>query len=81
LTEGKICIKICIQEVDLKSYSSREVIKLIEADGWVVVRINGSHHHFKHPVKKGIVTVKHPDADIPPKTLSSIARQAGVDFK
>ena len=51
----------------MKSYSSREVIKLIEADGWVVVRINGSHHHFKHPVKKGIVTVKHPDADIPPK--------------
>lgn len=65
----------------MKSYSSREVIRQIEADGWFLVRVKGSHHHFKHPVKKGIVTVKHPDADIPPKTLASISRQAGIEFK
>lgn len=59
----------------MKSYSSREVIKIIEADGWRLVRV--SHHHFRHPFKKGIVTVKHPDRDIPPKTLESIAKQAG----
>ncbi|MBQ6566761.1 MAG: type II toxin-antitoxin system HicA family toxin [Treponema sp.] len=64
----------------MKSYSSREVIGLIEADGWYLARVKGSHHHFRHPSKKGIVTVKHPDKDIPPKTLESIARQAGIEF-
>lgn len=36
----------------MKSYSSREVIGLIEADGWYLARIKGSHHHFRHPSKK-----------------------------
>ena len=49
------------QEGGLKSYSSREVIRLIELDGWFLVRVKGSHHHYKHPEKKGIVTIKHPD--------------------
>lgn len=65
----------------MKSYPSREVIRIIESDGWYLVRIKGSHHHFRHPTKKGIVTVKHPDGDIPPKTLDSIAMQAGIEFK
>lgn len=64
----------------MKSYSSREVIKMLENDGWELVRIKGSHHHFKHPIKKGITTVKHPDQDIPPKTLASIERQSGLKF-
>ncbi|WP_288189675.1 type II toxin-antitoxin system HicA family toxin [uncultured Treponema sp.] len=37
----------------MKSYSSREVIKLIEADGWYLVNTVGSHHQYKHPTKKG----------------------------
>ena len=65
----------------MKSYSSREVIKRLKEDGWELVRIDGSHHHFKHPVKKGLVTVKHPDKDIPPDTLRSIARQSGLTFQ
>lgn len=65
----------------MKNYSSREVIKLIKKDGWYLVRIVGSHHHFKHPSKKGIVTVKHPDKDIPPDTLRSIERQSGLIFR
>ena len=41
--------------------SSREVIKLIKADGWYRVKSNGgSHQQFKHPTKKGRVTVPHP---------------------
>jgi predicted RNA binding protein YcfA (HicA-like mRNA interferase family) len=43
---------------------SDSLIKSIEKDGWFLVRIKGSHHHFKHPVKKGIVTVPHPKKDI-----------------
>ena len=64
----------------MKSYSSREVIAMLETDGWYLVRTRGSHHHFKHPTKQGLVTVKHPDKDIPPETLKSIARQSGLTF-
>ncbi|MDF3696639.1 type II toxin-antitoxin system HicA family toxin, partial [Enterobacter hormaechei] len=39
---------------------SRNAIAMIEADGWYLVRVKGSHHQFKHPTKKGLVTVKHP---------------------
>lgn len=65
----------------MKSYSSREVMRLLMDDGWFLVRIDGSHHHFKHPTKKGLVTVKHPDKDIPIKTLRSIAHQSGLTFR
>lgn len=64
----------------MKSLSSREVIKIIEADGWCEVNVVGSHRQYKHPTKKGRVTVKHPDKDIPIKTLKSIERQAGLKF-
>ena len=64
----------------MKSYSSREVIKLLKADGWYEVNCVGDHHQFKHPSKKGRVTVTHPVKDIPIKTLNSIAKQAGIDF-
>lgn len=64
----------------MKSYSSREIIKMLKADGWYEVNVVGSHHQFKHPVKKGRVTVKHPDKDIPPKTLKSIEQQSGLTF-
>ena len=57
---------------------SRKVIKAIEKDGWYLVRITGGHHHFKHPVKSGIVTVPHPRKDIPKGTLNSIWKQAGL---
>lgn len=64
----------------MKSYSSREVIKMLQADGWFEVNVVGSHRQFKHPVKRGRVTVKHPDKDIPPKTLKSIESQSGLRF-
>lgn len=65
----------------MKSYSSREVIAILRSDGWFLVATEGSHHHFKHPDKKGKVTVKHPCKDIPPKTLKSIAIQSGLQFQ
>ncbi|MBX9298786.1 type II toxin-antitoxin system HicA family toxin [Chromobacterium vaccinii] len=57
---------------------SDELIKIVEADGWVLVRINGSHHHFKHPAKKGLVTVPHPKGNLPKGTVNSILKQAGL---
>jgi predicted RNA binding protein YcfA (HicA-like mRNA interferase family) len=61
-----------------KSYSSRQIIKLIEADGWVLVETRGSHCQFKHPTKPGRVTVPHPKRDLPIGTTRSILRQAGL---
>ncbi len=56
---------------------SSDVMKKLEKDGWQLVRINGSHHHFKHPEKPGLVTLPHPKKDIPRGTLRSIWKQAG----
>lgn len=61
----------------IPTVNSRQVIKMLEADGWVLARVKGSHHQFRHSVKPGLVTVKHPDGDIPKGTLNSIRRQAG----
>jgi predicted RNA binding protein YcfA (HicA-like mRNA interferase family) len=57
---------------------SVEVIRILEEDGWEHVGTSGSHNHFKHPTKPGKVTVPHPKADIPMRTLWSIWRQAGL---
>ena len=62
----------------MKSYSSREIIKLLKHDGWFEVACAGDHHQFKHPHKKGRTTVKHPDKDIPIKTLRRIEGESGL---
>ncbi|SQF96530.1 YcfA-like protein [Paucimonas lemoignei] len=58
---------------------SREMIRMIEGDGWYLVNTKGSHRQYKHPSKPGRVTIKHPDSDIPIKTISSILKQAGLN--
>ena len=57
---------------------SRKLIKLLEEDGWVRIGITGSHHHFKHPIKPGKVTIPHPRKDIPIGTVRSLLKQAGL---
>ena len=64
----------------MKSYSSREIIKMLQDDGWYEVSCVGDHHQFKHPTKKGRVTVTHPKKDIPAGTVRNIAKQSGVKF-
>lgn len=65
----------------MKSYSSREVLKMLKADGWVEVNCVGDHHQFKHPTKPGRVTLTHPRKDIPRGTLKSISDQSGLKFE
>lgn len=60
--------------------NSRDVIRALEADGWVEVARKGSHAQFKHPAKPGRVTVPHPKRDLPLGTLRSIERQSGLTF-
>lgn len=50
--------------------------KMIEKDGWYLVRTNGSHHIFKHPTKKGTVTIPH--REINKNIELSVQRQAGL---
>jgi predicted RNA binding protein YcfA (HicA-like mRNA interferase family) len=57
---------------------SAEVVKLIQAAGWRLIRISGSHHHFRHAARSGLVTIPPPKQDLPPGTLNSILKQAGV---
>ena len=57
---------------------SRELIAKLKADGWKLVKTVGSHHQFKHPLKKGKVTVPHPKKDLPMGTARSVMKQAGL---
>ena len=65
----------------MKSYSSREVIALLKKDGWYEMKCRGDHHHFKHPFKKGRVTVPHPRKTLSAYVLKSISDQSGIRFK
>lgn len=62
----------------MRGYSSRQLIKMVQDDGWHFIGATGDHHHFKHPVKKGKVTIPHPKKDIPIKTINNILKQAGL---
>ena len=54
----------------------REVIKMLEDDGWYLARTKGSHRQFKHPEKAGTVTVSgNLGVDMPIGTLKSVLRQ------
>ena len=64
----------------MRSYSSKEIIRILNNDGWYEVACDGDHHQLKHPQKPGKVTVPHPVKDIPRRTLNSISKQAGVQF-
>jgi len=56
-----------------------ELLRIIEKDGWFLVRQRGSHRQFHHPSKSGTVTVAgKPSIDVPPGTLNSVLKQAGL---
>lgn len=58
----------------------KDLIALLESDGWQQVRQKGSHRQFHHPVKSGTVTVAgKPSVDVPPGTLINVLKQA--EFK
>lgn len=57
----------------------REMLRLLEEDGWYLVSMRGSHRQFRHPSKPGRVTVHgQPGDDIAPGTLNSILKQSGL---
>jgi len=57
----------------------KDVIKMIEKDGWVLVRTRGSHRQFHHREKPGTVTIAGKESvDMPPGTLNNVLKQAGL---
>jgi predicted RNA binding protein YcfA (HicA-like mRNA interferase family) len=58
----------------------RDVIRMLEKEGWRLVVTRGSHRQFKHPTRPGRVTVSgHPGDEMPKGTLASVRRQAGLE--
>lgn len=58
----------------------KEVIAILEREGWMLVRQQGSHRHYRHPNRPVIVTVAgKPSTTVPTGTLSSIRRTSGLD--
>jgi predicted RNA binding protein YcfA (HicA-like mRNA interferase family) len=60
---------------------SRNVVMALEGNGWTLKRVTGSHHHFIHPTKPGLVTVPHPKRDLPIGTVKAIERQCGFKIQ
>jgi predicted RNA binding protein YcfA (HicA-like mRNA interferase family) len=61
----------------------RDIIKLLERDGWFLKQTRESHRQYKHPIKRGRVEFQdvrpgHPNDDLPPGTLNSVLKQAGL---
>lgn len=63
----------------MRTMKVRDLLKTLREDGWVLDRTKGSHRQLVHAKKRGLVTVSgHPGDEIPPGTLKSILRQAGL---
>lgn len=57
----------------------KELLKMLEEDGWAISRTRGSHRQLKHPTKPGLVTIAgKPSADVPKGTLNAILKQSGL---
>ncbi|MBN1592460.1 MAG: type II toxin-antitoxin system HicA family toxin [Candidatus Coatesbacteria bacterium] len=57
----------------------RELIRMIEKDGWRLVRQKGSHRQYKHDSKTGLVTISgNLGVDMPAGTLNNVLKQAGL---
>ena len=57
----------------------RDMLKKLMEDGWFLARTKGSHRQYRHPTKKGLVTVAgHPGDDLAPGTQNSIFKQSGL---
>lgn len=75
---GSLCHLFGVDELG-EHMKVRDILKMLEADGWRLVVTQGSHRQFKHPMKLGRVTVAgKPSDDLPPGTLNSILKQSDL---
>ena len=64
----------------MNSLHSRVIKKIIEANGWYLVSVEGDHWQFKHPTIKGKVTLTHPVKDVSINITKDIERKTGLKF-
>ena len=77
------CVNTCVSlpgfRPNLLAMKVRDLLRLLADDEWYLARTRGSHQHFRHPTKLGLVTVAgQPGDDLAPGTLNSILKQAGL---
>jgi predicted RNA binding protein YcfA (HicA-like mRNA interferase family) len=60
----------------VRTVKSRDLIRELEADGWVLDRVRGSHHVFKHPTRSGHISVPHPKSDLGVGLVAQLRRTA-----
>lgn len=58
--------------------TTKELEKILKADGWQLKAVRGSHAQYVHPLKPGKVTIPLHKGDLPPGTLNSVLKQAGL---
>ncbi len=69
----------CVYTIEIAEMKVRDAVKIIEQDGWFMVRRKGSHRQYSHDKKKGVVTIAgHTNDDLAKGTLNSILKQAGL---
>jgi predicted RNA binding protein YcfA (HicA-like mRNA interferase family) len=56
----------------------KELMKLLAKVGWVIVRVQGSHHIHKHPIKPGTIPIALHNKDMAPETVNKILKAAGL---
>jgi predicted RNA binding protein YcfA (HicA-like mRNA interferase family) len=72
-----VCIITHIDNNTRRAMDSKTLIKMLEADGWKLVRIVGSHHHFKKKGVRELISFQHPEKDLPTGTLNKLLKIAG----
>jgi predicted RNA binding protein YcfA (HicA-like mRNA interferase family) len=68
----------CVRTKGDKSMTVKEIIKMLTSDGWQLKATKGSHLQYVHPIKPGKVTLPNHKGDLPPGTLNSVMKQAGL---
>jgi predicted RNA binding protein YcfA (HicA-like mRNA interferase family) len=64
-----------------KRYTSRELVKLAEEFGWRLVGVKGDHHNFKHPASRFLVTIVHPQKDVPVGRAVDTVKKIRLEIK
>ena len=65
----------------MKSYTPKEIIKILEQNGWHEKRVRGGHHMFSNEKSQSIVVVSTSKSIMPIGTLKNIEKQSGIKFK
>ena len=69
---------VCIDVYNGACLKSAELIRQLKAAGWVLERVRGSHHQFKHPQRPQVITVPHPKKDLGTGLVAKIRKDAGL---